>query len=171
MSRLIILIASIILLACAGCGSASSASNTHTLNTPISPIPKTAVGTAALNGCQVQQAPVITSPANVVATTTDPPVDDQFMSHIRLRKGQTLELHLVATARWAQSDSDSISPVLTLQSPADWYHDADHTCIWRYNAAQVGVTQLHFSGGIVCPSDAVCAAIAMIANYEVTVEG
>jgi hypothetical protein len=170
MFRIIIMTMSA-LLVCVSCGGTSNTSTMHTTNASTSPTPGTAIGTASLNGCQVQQAPVIASPANVVATTTEPPVDDQFMSHIRLRKGQTLELHLVATTRWAQSDTDSIAPILALQSPASWYHDADHTCIWRYNATQVGITQLHFSGGLVCPPDMVCAALAIIANYEVTVEG
>jgi hypothetical protein len=85
-----------------------------------------------------------------------------------VRQGQLIELRLPATTRWNLSTRPTES-VLQVQQPESWYDGTRAVCVWRLSAAGAGTTRMALTGGLVCPPNTACPAIAAIAQYEITV--
>jgi hypothetical protein len=85
-----------------------------------------------------------------------------------MRRGEIVEFRLAATIRWGVSMQNSA--ILTPHQSNDWYDASGQVCVWRYTAAATGMAHLTFEGGLVCPPNTACPALAAIAQYEVTVE-
>lgn len=127
-------------------------------------------GSASLNGCKTQQAPSNLPPADVVLTGAgqgSTPTSD-FTTHGKVKQGQTLEIHLTATVNWQMSTSPD-AHVLQVEDPQSWYDAPDTACVWRMKALGNGETKFEFTGGLVCPPQQACPAIAALARFDITV--
>ncbi|HLV97413.1 MAG TPA: hypothetical protein VKT82_01940 [Ktedonobacterales bacterium] len=147
------LLALLCLAACAPGGNGSGA----TTPTP---------GSADLNGCAAQQPPagVAGKSADLIVTQGG----DYTGLPVALRQGQTLEVRLPATIIWRLQQQDAAG-ILTTNEATGWYDATLKDCLWRFTAVKTGSATLSFSGGLVCPPNAACPAIAAIQQYNVTV--
>jgi hypothetical protein len=140
----------------AACGGSATAGGTPT-QTPAS----------ASNGCPSQLIPVDSPrPPDVVLTQQSDPGSN--VKTVTVTKGQVIEIRLPASFTWHLSQGEP-SSVLEVAAPAGWYNSALRACIWRFDAASSGTAQLDFAGGPVCDPGKACPAIAVIAQYKITV--
>ncbi len=152
-----LLLAMLCIAACAPGGAFGSINPTALVATP---------GSAALNGCSAQKPP-----AGVAGTSADVVVTqggDITGQPVALSVGQTLEVRLSATIYWRVQNQDT-SGILTTTRAIGWYDGTLKDCLWRFTAVKAGSATLNFSGGLVCPPNAACPAIAAIQQYHVTV--
>ena len=145
--------------ACAPAGAGGTAANP----TATPPVP----GSAALNGCPTQQPPagIGTQPADVIVTqgsgVNTPPVT--------VKNGQTLEIRLPATFRWALHIQDA-DKILGTTDATGWYDATLKACRWRFTALGTGTATLQYTGTMVCAPAQPCPALAIAQDYTVTVQ-
>ena len=125
-------------------------------------------GSSALNGCPVQSAPASasTKPVDVILTDTNGAIAAQPTS---VNVGQTLEVRLAASVRWALSLQDPQHVVTSAESEG-WYDAAQQLCIWRFTAATPGSAALVYAGGLVCAPGSQCPTIAKAEEFDITVQ-
>ncbi|HEX9067126.1 MAG TPA: hypothetical protein VF807_00040 [Ktedonobacterales bacterium] len=151
------------LLTLAGCGTLSAISGGAPSPTATAVTP---------NGCAVQQPPSGLPPADVVVkgrSVNGTPTQNGLMTTpIALRRGQTLEMRESSNFRW-QLRQTGATGSLSAIGPASWHDSATSECVWRFTGAVSGVTQISFTGVVMCPPNAMCPALAVAMEYEVTV--
>lgn len=167
-------------LSLVGCGRTSSGPGYPSQNggsaSPTSPThgAESTPGSAALNGCSIQQAPTDWPPANVVFLATSAQgatvtASHDMSLHVTVTQQQIIDVRLDATYRWSVTASPSPA-VLAMAQPAGWYDATQRQCVWRFTAASTGVTGLQLTGPLVCPPQTPCPALAAIASYVITVK-
>jgi len=150
------------LMLLAACGASSSAQGFPTpTDIPATP------GTAQLNGCPEQTAPASPKTADVVVQGNGVGVQSEARK-VSVNVGQTLEVDLPATFRWALVPSDGKS-VLTAPAVNGWFDAGGKGCVWQFTAAKAGSATLTFGGGQVCPSASTCPDAVTEQSFDVTV--
>ncbi len=127
--------------------------------------PSATPGSQALNGCSTASPPAdAQKPADVVVTLKGTGNEQP----VTLNKGQTLEVRLLATARWHMNVQNS-SSALGTQEAIGWYNASLKSCIWRFTAVGAGTATLVFTGIIICPPKDQCPVAALDQQYDITV--
>lgn len=149
-----------LLTACGASTSGSAQSFPTATNIPTTP------GTATLNGCPEQQQPITaTIPEVVVHSTTV----QGLTQTVAAKVGQTIEIELPATFRWALISQDAES-ILTAPATNGWFEATQGDCIWQFTATKAGSATLKFAGGQVCSSASKCSDIATEKAFTVAVK-
>lgn len=124
-------------------------------------------GTAQLNGCPEQAAPATARTADVVAHGSG--VTSQTDAQpIAVKVGQTLEIDLPATYRWALVLTDEKS-TLTAPTANGWFDAGGKGCVWQFTATKAGSATLTFGGGQVCSSASKCPDLTAEQSFSVTI--
>lgn len=97
-------------------------------------------------------------------SATVPPLGQQVTAHV----GQTIEIRLRASVAWSLVLTGAHG-VLSAHSTLGWYDVARQVCVWRFVATHTGAVQLSFTGGLVCPQNAECPALAAFQVFDVAV--
>lgn len=165
------LLLALCLTAC-GVTATSTTGKTSTTPSPTRGSPTLTPGSAALNGCPIQQAPVGWPPADVVLTMTGAQGATATPGlgpiHVTVMHGQIIDVRLSATYQWRITSAPSAT-VLTMAQPAGWYDPQYRACVWRFTAAGTGATGLQLTGTVVCQPETPCSTIALLASYQITV--
>jgi hypothetical protein len=135
--------------------------------TPTAPAHSTTTATAstlAQNGCPAKQPP-----ANADTQQVDVVAPQASAQPVTLRRGQVVEIQLSPTHRWSTPVGDS-AHLLTALAGNGWFSQRVGRCVWRYTATTAGTTTLTFTGAALCAPGGPCAALAVAAEYKLTIQ-
>jgi hypothetical protein len=153
----------IVLAACGSLSTKTGSSSPNKSTTATAAVSSTVTATGCPGGINTNAS---TAPADVTLTQSDSKPNSEG---VPVKKGATVEFQLAQGHAWK---TPTIDPQGLLQpTGSEGYISAtDHTCNWRYVAANIGTEQVNFEGGAICTPGQACPLYLIVASFTLEIQ-